>query len=154
MLKKSFIIIITLLTCSVALKAQEQLYDLSGNAHLNALYNKSITLKQPHIYKQPTATNKILLTLPFIDDFSQNWHFPNQNLWQDIQVYVNSNYPINPPSYGVATFDGLDSTGYPYDFSSSTSWGIADSLTSHPIDLTTINDSVYLSFQYQPQGNG
>src|SRR5690606_31563560 len=75
-------------------------------------------------------------------------------LWQDIQVYVNSNYPINPPSYGVATFDGLDSTGYPYDFSSSTSWGIADSLTSHPIDLTTINDSVYLSFQYQPQGNG
>src|SRR5690606_24103151 len=98
--------------------------------------------------------NKILLSLPFLDDFSQNYHFPDENLWQDINVYINSNYPKTPPSYGVATFDGLDSTGFPYDFSSQIAHGIADSLTSHPIDLTVINDSVYLSFQYQAGGNG
>jgi len=71
-----------------------------------------------------------------------------------INVYFNSNFPISPPSFCVATFDGLDSTGYPYDFSSQTAHGIADSLTSHPIDLSVIIDSVYLSFQYQAQGNG
>lgn len=151
---KNTILIFFIFSCFLAVNAQEKMYDLGGNKHLRALYNKSIAEKKPEIFRNTTTKNKILLSLPFIDDFSQNYHFPDDNLWQDINVYINSNYPINPPSYGVATFDGLDSTGFPYDFSSQIAHGIADSLTSHPIDLTVINDSVYLSFQYQAQGNG
>jgi len=153
MLKNALLIFLTFFFFS-AINAQEKIYDLGGNKHLRALYNKSIAEKKPEIFRNPSKKNKILLSLPFMDDFSQNYHFPDENLWQDINVYINSNFPVSPPSYGVATFDGLDSTGYPYDFSSQTAHGIADSLTSHPIDLSVIIDSVYLSFQYQAQGNG
>ena len=35
--------------------------------------------------------------------------------WQDRYVYLNDTYPIQPHSIGVATFDGIDQVGYPYD---------------------------------------
>jgi hypothetical protein len=74
-------------------------------------------------------------------------------LWEDDDVYVNANYPIDPPSIGVATFDGLARTGYPYDYANYTSYGDADKLTSVPINLLyPASDSIYLSFYYQPQG--
>ena len=83
-------------------------------------------------------------------------------LWQDNFSYRNARFPINPPTTGVATFDGLDENGYPYDFSTQTSFGIADYLTSKPINLEfdifsnpyTDADSIYLSFYYQPGGRG
>ena len=75
-------------------------------------------------------------------------------LWQDDDVYVNGTYPIDPPTIGVATFDGLARTGYPYDFQVYTSYGRADHLTSVKIQLGTYEpvDSIYLSFFYQAQG--
>ncbi|MCB0790344.1 MAG: T9SS type A sorting domain-containing protein [Flavobacteriales bacterium] len=74
-------------------------------------------------------------------------------LWADDDVYINGTYPVDPPTIGVATFDGLDRTGYPYRDDQPTAWGIADHLTSVPIDLALQpGDSVYLSFFYQPQG--
>lgn len=75
-------------------------------------------------------------------------------LWADDDVYINGTYPVDPPTIGVATFDGLDRRGYPYNFQQYTAYGIADHLTSVPIDLSTLTpgDSVYLSFFYQPQG--
>lgn len=74
-------------------------------------------------------------------------------LWEDDDVHVNGTYPIDPPSIGVASFDGLSRTGMPYDFVTYTSYGIADRLTSVPIDLEyPASDSVYLSFFYQAQG--
>lgn len=75
-------------------------------------------------------------------------------LWQDDDVYVNGTYPIDPPTVGVATFDGLARTGYPYNFQVYTSYGRADHLTSVPIRLGTNlpGDSIYLSFFYQAQG--
>ena len=93
-------------------------------------------------------------SLPFFDDFSQQEYYPDGSKWIDNAVYINSNYAVNPISYGVATFDGLDSTGYPYNFFNSTAQGVADYLTSKPIDLSNPTDSVYLSFFYQPQGLG
>lgn len=83
-------------------------------------------------------------------------------LWEDNHVFLNSNYQVNPPTIGVATFDGLNKDGYPYDFSSAFSYGIADYLTSKPINLKQdelgnpygLSDSLYLSFYYQPQGLG
>ena len=65
-------------------------------------------------------------------------------------------YAIHPWTIGVATFDGLDETGYPHDWSASGATGWADDLTSKPIDLSSysIGDSVYISFFYQAGGLG
>lgn len=74
-------------------------------------------------------------------------------LWEDDDVYVNDTYPVGPPTIGVATFDGLARDGLPYDFDNYGSYGIADKLTSVPIDLQLpASDSVYLSFYYQARG--
>ncbi|HRH68096.1 MAG TPA: T9SS type A sorting domain-containing protein [Flavobacteriales bacterium] len=74
-------------------------------------------------------------------------------LWQDDDVYINGTYPVEPPTIGVATFDGLSRTGYPYDFGNYSAHGIADRLTSVPIDLEyPASDSIYLSFFYQTKG--
>ncbi|MFT6843898.1 MAG: hypothetical protein ACJAUV_000065 [Flavobacteriales bacterium] len=89
------------------------------------------------------------LSLPFFDDFSIDKFIGTSDnaLWVDRNVYVNNTYPVNQPTAGVATFDGLDATGYPYDFSSPTTYGKADYLTSAPIDLSfPASDSIYLSF--------
>lgn len=76
-------------------------------------------------------------------------------LWIDHHTYHNYTMAIDPWSLGVATFDGLDETGVPYNFGSTTS-GVADFLTSKPIDLSALGpvDSVYLSFLVQPGGFG
>ncbi|MDB5282918.1 MAG: hypothetical protein JWO06_1993, partial [Bacteroidota bacterium] len=76
-------------------------------------------------------------------------------LWFDNFAYINNTYPINPPTIGVATLDGLNEFGEPYN-SNANSYGTADYLTSNPIDLSTTSpaDSVYLSFFFEPQGLG
>ncbi|MBK6542830.1 MAG: T9SS type A sorting domain-containing protein [Flavobacteriales bacterium] len=74
-------------------------------------------------------------------------------LWEDDEVYVNGTYPIDPPTIGVATFDGVDRFGIPYVTNAPTAYGINDHLTSVPINmLYPPGDSIYLSFFYQPQG--
>ena len=83
-------------------------------------------------------------------------------IWIDNFVYRNSTFPINPLSIGVATFDGLNQNGYPYDWSSPSAYGIADYLTSKPINLSSKPgggnysdaDSIYFSFAYQTTGIG
>jgi hypothetical protein len=76
-------------------------------------------------------------------------------IWIDRMAYHNMRYGLNPRSLGVATFDGLDEDGYPYQFGSAvTNYG--DRLTSKCINLSNYNagDSLYFSFLYQPEGLG
>ncbi len=74
-------------------------------------------------------------------------------LWEDDDAYVNNSFPIDPPSIGVATLDGMDRTGYPYDPTNPNVNGPADKLTSVPINLAfPASDSVYLSFFCEPIG--
>lgn len=74
-------------------------------------------------------------------------------LWEDDEAYINSTYPVEPPTIGVATFDGMDRTGYPYMPESPNQNGVADHLTSVPINLLyDAGDSIYLSFLYQARG--
>lgn len=75
--------------------------------------------------------------------------------WLDENVYRNYTLPINPWTLGVASFDGLDANGYPYNINTSIR-GYGDYLTSKPINLSTlkVKDSVYFSFLYQPKGLG
>ncbi|MCC5917573.1 MAG: T9SS type A sorting domain-containing protein [Cryomorphaceae bacterium] len=93
------------------------------------------------------------INIPFVDDFSYRSNIPNPKLWADRDVYVNNTYGINPPTIGVATFDGLDSNGRPYDITAGQVSRPCDKLTSRHIDLQG-KSNVYLSFLYQETGRG
>lgn len=78
-------------------------------------------------------------------------------LWFDQKktVYQNRDLAINPPTLGVVTFDGLNEKGMPYNAVSPNSYGIADVLTSKPINLNySTNPGVWMMFFYQPKGRG
>ncbi len=101
------------------------------------------------------------MPLPFWDDFSFSNEpgFPHDTLWEyGRSVAVSMGLGINPPSLGVATFDGLNDLGVPYDVNDVLAKGIGDSLVSRPIALDVVpigeRNSVYLSFYYQFRGNG
>lgn len=130
--------------------SQEVQIDLELNTALkkNSLFefNKGKTTFQ---------TSSDTLNLPFIDDFSNNKIYPDTSMWADSFAFINNAYPFEPPTIGVATLDGVDKYGIPYDFSNPNSYGDADVLTSLPINLQyPASDSVYLSFYYQPEGLG
>ena len=111
------------------------------------------------------------LPIPFFDDFSR-YSLPTSNpaipvewqQWSDNAAFINSTFPLNPMTIGVATLDGLQSDGTPYSdtlyFSTITEafldWGLTDSLTSLPINLSglTPDDSVHLVFHVQGGGLG
>lgn len=77
-------------------------------------------------------------------------------LWFDNYAYQNSTYPILPPTIGVATLDGLNEWGFPYNNRNNNTYGDADKLTSKEINLggLTEGDSVYLSFFFEGRGLG
>lgn len=76
-------------------------------------------------------------------------------IWEESEAYHNFRFAVNPWTLGVATFDGLDEFGYPYDFGSATT-NFADHLTSKPIDMSGVvaSDSIYFSFLYETEGFG
>lgn len=99
------------------------------------------------------------LTMPFFDDFAEPIGniYPSCSNWQDNHVYINGDMAHNPPSVGVATFDGLSPNGSPYNIEGNPSIEVtADTLTSQHLDLSgkTAADAIYLSFFYQKQGLG
>ncbi|MEP1033445.1 T9SS type A sorting domain-containing protein [Ekhidna sp.] len=100
-------------------------------------------------------------TLPFWDDFSVTTDSPDSiRIWGNDStrqwnyelsknVYVNATLAVNPPSYKVVTFDGLDANG---GFHPGSDIGLADELVSDTIDLQGKAD-VVLSFYWQAGGN-
>jgi len=162
MIKKNKIylrLIIALMTViSFNMHAQEQLMPLSANNGLTSL---------PEEAPLASRTSSIVVsdTIPFFDDFSYSPKSskPTINHWLDSGgVFVNHTFPIAPISIGVATFDGLNKKGYPYNISAlASSSSPADKLISRPINLQlkgTLpyqpSDSTYLSFYYQAKGRG
>ncbi|MCH8903744.1 MAG: T9SS type A sorting domain-containing protein [Bacteroidetes bacterium] len=75
------------------------------------------------------------------------------SLWLDNFAFVNRTYADDAPSIGVATMDGIDELGLPYN-STLLSYGLADALTSKPINILPDDSKIFLSFFYQPQGLG
>ncbi len=75
--------------------------------------------------------------------------------WQERETYRNYRFAKDPWTLGVATFDGLNEDGYPYE-PGSTARNFSDHLTSKPIFMDAFSDadSVYLSFLAQPRGLG
>jgi hypothetical protein len=89
------------------------------------------------------------LSLPFFDDFtSPQEGAPKATNWEASGVLVNNRLAFEPPTRGVATFDGLRRNGQPYG---SGGYGTLDTLTSQPIDLSgrTAADQLYLGFFWQ-----
>lgn len=130
-------------------------FDAQRNAHAK----KEFTWKQQGESRGGTAS----LTLPFFDDFSR-YSMPtndpavptNWQRWSDTCAFLNTGFPIAPPTIGVASLDGLRADGYPYNFADEFSYGSADTLTSLPIDLSglTAANQVFLSFFYEGGGLG
>jgi len=143
---------IFLLLAPFLLFSQEMLIGLGSNPKILSSKSSSRLMK-----------SSVPRTLPFIDDFSSENIFPADSLWEDKTVFINSDYCLHPVSIGVATFDALDSKGMLYPQAIATAFP-ADSLTSVKIRLDSvfgsspgpimIDDSVYFSFFYQPQGIG
>jgi hypothetical protein len=128
---------------------------LGGNSVLMKKKSAGTTLSQ-----KPTSVSA--MSLPFFDEFSYNSSVPDPNKWDmSWTVFVNRTYPIAPPTIGVATFDGLNRNGYPYNPLSTSGSFLSDTLLSVPLRLDSMSglaltpaDSVYLSFYYQLKGRG
>jgi hypothetical protein len=137
--------------------AQERLVPLNGNPVLHK-YHKT---QGPASLKYG---GQLFLSLPFLDDFSGNaGPWPSPLRWADRDAFINTSFPYNPPTLGVATLDVIDDTGAVHSGASFSAFP-ADELTTQFIRLDSIfsgtprplspADSVYLSFWYQPQGLG
>jgi len=90
--------------------------------------------------------NVASITPPVYDDFSYDGPVPTTDFWLDQEVYVNTELAIDPPSIGVATFDGIDNRGRPYGGG----YGPSDRLTS--TYLNTSSGNWVLSFYLQRGG--
>ena len=137
MIKQLFFCYVFLI--SFSLVSQEVITDLAHNPYLKN-------------FKFSHKNSKSSLSLPFIDDFSYDSNIVSSDLWQYSTVYVNRTYPINPPTIGVITFDGLDENGFARDFSSNSSEP-SDTLLSKKIDLSSVS-SAYFLFFFQAKGLG
>lgn len=119
------------LSCFTNILAQEQLMPLSGNMQLQRATQSNLSALK-------TSSITGLDTLPFFDDFSYSFQsaYATPNHWIDSSVYINSTFAVAPITLGVATFDGLNHKGYPYNlYAATNSSGNADFLTSRPINI-------------------
>jgi hypothetical protein len=153
------------MTIAATLFSQERELPLQFNAEANRQFNDEQRFA-PRQQRQGGS-----LPIPFFDDFSR-YSLPTSNpaipiewqQWSNNAAFINSTFPLNPMTIGVATLDGLEADGTPYSdtlyFPTITEafldWGLADELTSLPIDLSglTPDDSVYLVFHVQGGGLG
>ncbi len=111
-----------------------------------------VTGSQSHVNRLKSVITDTL-ELPFFDDFSRNYGYPDPELWTDLYVFINNSYPDDPVSLGTATFDAINGSGYlngnsyiPFE---------SDFLTSMPLNLDyPVQNDTWLSFYYQPQGFG
>ncbi|MEM9832854.1 MAG: T9SS type A sorting domain-containing protein [Bacteroidota bacterium] len=140
---------------------------LSAKAQQKGLRQVPIS-PSPSLFNQARVqqTNALdtVLNLPFWDDFSQpgstdlGFPVPDTLKWMPSSqnTRINSGLAINPPTVGVASFDGVQLNGAPYTTGEEDD--ASDSLVSRPINLATVPDgarnSVYFSFFWQRQGNG
>ena len=149
-MRNKIAIIFSLYTCFLL-----QVFVASGQEHAGPLGHNPYLFQQSNIKKAAKKTTTSL-SLPFFEDFTGYGIFPDHTRWVENQVYINNNMCVSPVSRGVATFDALNEHGLPWNPFTNSDFSYTDSLTSQPIDLSALTpaDSLYLSFFYQPQGNG
>src|SRR5580698_537300 len=142
----------SLFTFRFSVFAQEHLAPMKTNP---LLVRYSQEAKRLHKGPWTIISDSLMAKLPFLDDFSRPGPYPFDSLWMDNAVFVNTTYPICPYTIGVATLDGVNSEGQPYNPGCPPGTSLpADSLTSRPINLSGYNshDSLWFSFFYQAGG--
>ena len=108
---------------------------------------------QPEESIKSLKKSQSVLSLPVVDDFAYEGQVPDPSIWEgNSDVYINQTWAKSPITLGVATFDGLNRYGRPHAVNGGDS--ITDILSSLSIDLSSPQDSVYLSFYYQVGGWG
>jgi hypothetical protein len=135
----------------------ESILPLQNNAKI-----KSALLQADIVNNAKTASVNDTLFLPFFDDFSNFTVWPSEERWIDSTAFINYNFPINPPTLGVATFDGLDKSGNPYNVTNVNAAGLCDQLTSRALNLFNDDnglpydptDSIFIIFYFQRMGRG
>ncbi len=143
------VLVLVFLYPAFAFSQAEKLVPLHGHTVLQ--------VSQPEYTYKTRAIITDTLPLPFNDDFSKPGPYPDTSRWlKSATVFINNNYPLNPKTLGVATFDGLNQYGNPYFPSISAGSGDSDTLSSKPLQMggLTPADSVYLSFYFQCAGLG
>jgi hypothetical protein len=113
-------------------------------------------------YEEEVLENRTLrtevLSLPFFDDFSTTrTASPDTRYWlAGSGVYINNSLATSQPSRNMATFDGLNARGVPYNLVNPLGQDFTDTLTSQPINLAgrSAADSIYLSFYWSAKGLG
>jgi hypothetical protein len=160
MIRRFTIAIAILLFMSTAF-SQEVIVGLQYN---EAVKQEAQKIANPNKAQKTQLNQNESVVLPFFDDFSTSNIYPDTLKWkQSNSVFVNKDFPKFPPTIGAATFDAIDSLGNVYPDAVWIPFK-ADAMTSAPIRLDSIfnpvakaltpADSLYLSFYYQPQGNG
>ncbi|MFH0893057.1 MAG: T9SS type A sorting domain-containing protein [Bacteroidota bacterium] len=154
-MKKIILVILTVLATNTFVASQEVVVPLETPVQKLSYQN--------FIFSPSQKALSDTIQLPFLDDFSSSDVYPDASLWSDNFVYINSSYPKNPPTLGVASFDALNDSGNVYTQANFFPV-ITDYLTSKGIRLDSLfsgtprpilnSDSVYFSFFYQPQGMG
>jgi hypothetical protein len=92
------------------------------------------------------------MNLPFWDDFSTAT--ASDTLWESREtVWINPGMAIAPPTIHVASFDGLNAEGIPYNTVLPQETGFTDSLVSRKINLAAVppaqRNRIFLSFFFQ-----
>ena len=157
---KSFLPLFFLLVSSGASAQQERIVPLSSNPVIKKALAEQ--LYQSESSKIVSVQTTDTLFLPFLDDFSSFSVWPSAERWTDSSAFINPNFAINPPTVGVATFDGLDWQGNAYVNNNVNASGLCDVLTSNAINLFNDNngilydaaDSLFMIFYYQRKGRG
>ncbi len=158
-MNRFYLVIVCLLLSNIVIGQGEKLVPLKNNPVLKEEWVRIIN--NPSLLKVSSALNDTLL-LPFLDDFSKPGMFPRNDLWIDSSAFINTDFPKNPPTIGVATFDGLNKFGNPYNNTNASATGFADALTSKPINtyddgqgnIYTPTNGLFFSFFYEQKGFG
>jgi len=159
-LKRINLIAALLLTFPVLVNAQsEVILPLHQNI---VIQNEIARQENAGVLNRTEAAVDDTLFLPFFDDFSVYSVWPSSEKWIDSSAFVNFNFPINPPTVGVATFDGLDKQGNPYNNTNANAIGLCDEMTSKYLNLEfdenglpyNSTDSIFLVFYFQRKGRG
>ncbi len=137
-------------------QAQQSLLPLKTNAVLKSFILNHPDLDRSYAAKALNKTNATFDSLPFFEDFTSSHIVPDTNKWTDRNVFINNGFCISPPSYNVATFDGLDKNGNAYNINSGQGYGTADTLTSAPLNFAGYipGNNIYFSFFYERGGYG
>ena len=157
MIKKIYLLFLLVIYLRAGFAQDEMLVPLGSNPVLKNFW-KNVNANASEKIQSAGDT----LLLPFTDDFSLPGVFPRSDLWLDSSVFINTDFPKNPPTIGVATFEGLNKYGNPYNNTNANATGFADTLTSKPIktyddvmgNVYNPADGLFLSFFYEQKGNG